>query len=295
METVEKTRITVATKVNLPPEDVWKLWTEPDHIVHWNHASDDWQTTKAENDLRPGGRFNFRMESVKDNDGFDFSGVYNEIDPHNYIEYTMDDGRKVQVEFFHREDGTVITEAFESEQEHTIDLQREGWQAILDNFRSYAETPDDTEMLHFETEINCSPEIVYKTMLDKERFKDWTSDFNSTSRFEGTWEKGSKMRFLATNKDGTTGGMISIVRENIPNQLVSIEYIGIMQNDEEITSGPEVNRWKGSESYTFTPMSGRTLLFIDMECNKEFKSYFEETYPKALEKLRIICESEAKG
>lgn len=295
METIEKTRITVGTKVNLPKEKVWQLWTDPVHIVHWNHASDDWHTVRAENDLRAGGRFNFRMESIKDNEGFDFTGIYDKIEPFNYIEYTLDDGRKVQVEFFQREDGTVVTEAFESENEHSIDLQREGWQAILDNFRYYAETPDQTEMLHFETEINCSPEIVYKTMLDKERFKDWTSDFNTTSRFEGSWEKGSKMRFLGTNKDGTTGGMLSIVRENIPERFVSIEHLGIVQNDEEITSGPEVDRWKGTESYTFTPMSGGTLLFIDMECNKEFKSYFEETYPRALERLKTICETEAKG
>lgn len=294
METIEKTRITVGTKVNLPKEKVWQLWTDPVHIVHWNHASDDWHTVRAENDLRAGGRFNFRMESIKDNEGFDFTGIYDKIEPFNYIEYTLDDGRKVQVEFFQREDGTVVTEAFESENEHSIDLQREGWQAILDNFRYYAETPDQTEMLHFETEINCSPEIVYKTMLDKERFKDWTSDFNTTSRFEGSWEKGSKMRFLGTNKDGTTGGMLSIVRENIPERFVSIEHLGIVQNDEEITSGPEVDRWKGTESYTFTPMSGGTLLFIDMECNKEFKSYFEETYPRALERLKTICETEAK-
>lgn len=294
MEIIEKTRITVATKVSLPLEKVWDLWTDPDHIIHWNHASEDWHTTRAENDLRAGGRFNFRMESIKDNDGFDFSGVYDKIEPYRLIEYILDDGRKVQIEFFSREDGTVVTEAFESEQEHSIDLQREGWQAILDNFRNYAQTPDDTEMLHFETEISCTPEIAYNTMLNKERFKEWTSDFNTTSRFEGTWEKGSKMHFLATNKDGTTGGMISIVRENIPNQFVSIEYMGIILDGNEITSGPEVNRWKGTESYTFTPMNGRTLLFVDMDCNKEFKSYFEETYPKALEKLRIICESEAK-
>src|SRR5688500_12458492 len=99
METANKTSITVETIVKAPVEKVWKFWTAPEHITKWNNASDDWHTPFAEHDLRTGGKFLARMEAKDGSFGFDFGGVYHEVKPNELIEYTMDDGRKVSINF----------------------------------------------------------------------------------------------------------------------------------------------------------------------------------------------------
>ena len=131
--------ITVKTLVKAPVKKVWKLWTTPGDIMNWNNASQDWHTPAAENDLRAGGKFNSRMEARDGSAGFDFSGVYDEVEKYRVIAYTMDDGRKVKVSFTGMGAETGIVEVFDAEAENSIELQRDGWQAILDNFRNYAE------------------------------------------------------------------------------------------------------------------------------------------------------------
>lgn len=132
--------ITVETTVNVPIEKVWEYWTEPKHITQWNSASEDWTSPSAENDLKPGGRFKFRMEAKDKSEGFDFGGTYNEVERHSSISYSMDDGRKVEVTFESVDGKTKITERFDPETENTEEMQRAGWQAILDNFKKYAES-----------------------------------------------------------------------------------------------------------------------------------------------------------
>ena len=139
METTTKTNITVETTVNAPVEKVWKYWTQPEHLMKWNSASDDWHTPRAENDLRVGGKFSARMEAKDGSFGFDFGGVYDAVRTNDYIEYTLGDGRKVSVTFKRDGDKTKVTETFEAESENSVELQRGGWQAILDNFKKYTE------------------------------------------------------------------------------------------------------------------------------------------------------------
>jgi uncharacterized protein YndB with AHSA1/START domain len=139
MATQETTVITVQTTVNAPVGKVWEYWTNPEHLKKWNTASDDWHTTKAENDLRKGGSFSARMEAKDGSFGFDFSGIYDDVITNEYIEYTLGDGRKVKVYFNEVDSATTITEEFDAENENPVEMQRGGWQAILDNFRKYAE------------------------------------------------------------------------------------------------------------------------------------------------------------
>jgi len=131
--------ITVRVIINIPVERVWEYWTEPRHIMKWNNASDDWYTPKAENDLRAGGKFLSRMEARDGSMGFDFSGKYSKIVPLKLIEYILDDERKVQVRFEPVGEKTMIIEVFDAEQENPIEMQKTGWQAILDNFKKYTE------------------------------------------------------------------------------------------------------------------------------------------------------------
>lgn len=140
MTTTAATKITVETTVKAPVEKVWEFWSAPEHITQWNTASDDWHTPRADNDLRPGGKFSARMEAKDGSFGFDFGGVYDTVKQHQLIEYTIGDGRKVSVRFDGKGNETHVAETFEAEGTNPIEMQRGGWQAILDNFKKYTET-----------------------------------------------------------------------------------------------------------------------------------------------------------
>jgi uncharacterized protein YndB with AHSA1/START domain len=131
--------ITVTTTISAPVERVWRSFTDPSQITAWNNASDDWHTTRATNDLRVGGSFDYRMEARDGSIGFNFIGTYDEIVPTEKITYTMADGRKAVVTF--KEEGgiTRVTETFDPENENSIEMQRGGWQAILDNLKKHVE------------------------------------------------------------------------------------------------------------------------------------------------------------
>ena len=139
MATQDKTIITVENTINAPVEKVWQYWTKPEHITQWNNASDDWHTPRAENDLRVGGSFVSRMEAKDGSFGFDFGGVYDAITTNEYIEYTIGDGRKVKITFTADGNKTKVVESFEAESMNSIEMQKGGWQAILDNFKKYTE------------------------------------------------------------------------------------------------------------------------------------------------------------
>ena len=139
METKQRTIISVDTTVKAPIYQVWEMWTTPEHIIKWNNASADWHTTFAKNDLRKGGRFLFRMEAKDRSSGFDFDGVYDEVKINQVIEYTLSDARKVRILFTDNDDKIKIVESFETEESNTIEIQRDGWQNILNNFKTYAE------------------------------------------------------------------------------------------------------------------------------------------------------------
>ena len=139
MDTDNLSKITVETTVNEPIEKVWKYWTEPQHIINWNNASDDWHTPFSENDVRAGGKFISRMEAKDGSFGFDFGGIYDEVRRYELISYILGDGRKVKITFSDQQNKTKITEIFEAEQTNSTTLQQKGWQAILDNFKKYTE------------------------------------------------------------------------------------------------------------------------------------------------------------
>lgn len=139
MDTQQATVITVENTINAPVAKVWEFWSKPEHITKWCSASNDWHTPRAENDLRTGGKFLSRMEAKDGSFGFDFGGVYDEVRNNEYIEYTMGDGRKVKITFSANGDTTKVVESFDAESTNPVEMQRGGWQAILDNFKKYTE------------------------------------------------------------------------------------------------------------------------------------------------------------
>lgn len=140
MTATEKTKITIEANVHAPIDKVWKYWNEPSAIIKWNSAHPSWHCPKAENDLRVGGKISSRMEAVDGSAGFEFWGIYTEIKNHELIAYTLGDDRKVQITFLSEGDTTRIVEIFEAESENPIEMQREGWQAILNNFKIFTES-----------------------------------------------------------------------------------------------------------------------------------------------------------
>jgi uncharacterized protein YndB with AHSA1/START domain len=134
--------ITVETSIEAPIEKVWEFWSKPAHIMNWNFASSDWCCPSVINDLRPNGEFNWRMEAKDGSIGFDFIGTYNQIKENELITYKMSDDRNVEIKFSASENGVKLTETFEAEGTNADELQRAGWQAILENFKKYVESTD---------------------------------------------------------------------------------------------------------------------------------------------------------
>ncbi len=127
-------------------------------------------------------------------------------------------------------------------------------------------------------------------MTSKSTYEHWTSVFNPTSTWEGSWEKGNKMLFVGVDEKGEKGGMVSRIAENLPNRFVSVQHYGLVKGDKEVTEGPEVEKWaNGFENYTFEENQGTTTVTVDLDATEDFLDYMNQTYPKALDKLKELC------
>jgi 4-hydroxy-3-methylbut-2-enyl diphosphate reductase IspH len=148
--------------------------------------------------------------------------------------------------------------------------------------------------LQFKVSINAPATKVYDLMLginSKSTYEHWTSVFNPTSTYKGKWDKGNKVLFIGVDEHGEKGGMVSKIAENIPNQFVSIQHYGLLTSGKEITEGPDVEKWaNGFENYSFEENNGTTTVTVDIDTIEDFLDYMNETYPKALAKLKEICE-----
>jgi uncharacterized protein YndB with AHSA1/START domain len=132
-------KITINALVNANAKKTWDYYTQPQHITKWNFASDDWQCPSASNDMRVGGKYAARMEAKDGSFGFDFEAVYVEVKAGESFTYTLEDSRKVIVSFVSKNSDTEIVIIFDAETENSIDLQKQGWQSILNNFKKYTE------------------------------------------------------------------------------------------------------------------------------------------------------------
>ncbi len=133
-------KITVQVLISADIEQVWEMWTKAEHITKWNFASEDWHCPSAKNNLKPEGKFKYTMASKDGSMSFDLEGEYDEVDIYERIAYTLEDGREVIVVFDEMDGQCQLTESFDPEDENSQDMQREGWQAILNNFKKYVES-----------------------------------------------------------------------------------------------------------------------------------------------------------
>lgn len=148
--------------------------------------------------------------------------------------------------------------------------------------------------LQFKVNINAPVTKIYDFMLgikSKSTYEQWASKFNPSSTYEGSWDKGNKILFVGVDEKGEKGGMVSRIAENIPNRFVSIQHYGLLMGNKEITEGPEVEKWaNGFENYTFEENNGTTTVTVDLDVTEDFFDYMNQTYPKALGKLKELCE-----
>lgn len=146
----------------------------------------------------------------------------------------------------------------------------------------------------YSTTVHKDARSVYRKMLgldDITDYKGWTSIFNPTSTYRGSWEKGAAIQFIGVDADGKVGGMVSEIAANEPARFVSIRHLGILKEGKEILDGPDVEGWAGClENYSFSEIDGKTTVTVDVDVNEDYIDYFNEKYPKALEQLKAIAE-----
>jgi uncharacterized protein YndB with AHSA1/START domain len=136
---MSNSQIRIEALISATPSKVWSYWTKPEHITQWNFAAPEWHCPKATNDLKVGGKYSARMEARDGSFGFDFEAIYDEVIDQRRLVYTMEDGRKVTTSFVGLGDGTKVVTIFDAETQNPEEMQKNGWQSILDNFRKYVE------------------------------------------------------------------------------------------------------------------------------------------------------------
>jgi hypothetical protein len=150
------------------------------------------------------------------------------------------------------------------------------------------------QRLQFTKEINAAAQKVYETMLglrDKSTYEHWTSAFNPTSTYEGSWEQGSKIHFVGVDENGKKGGMVSEIKEHEPAKFISIRHYGFLDGEIEVTTGEEVEKWAGGhENYSYQENNGITTVTVDIDTLDEYLDYFNNTYPLALDQLKALSE-----
>ncbi len=219
--------ITVEARIQAPVEKVWQIWTEPRHITRWCAASDDWHTPRAENDPRTGGRFAQRMEAKDGSFGFEFEGVYDAAIPNELLEYSLGDGRKVKIVFTSDGEETTVTETFDAETENPVEMQRGGWQAILDHFKTYAEwTAHPQRELVGSRVIDAPIALVWQAWTDPKHLAKWwgPNGFSNTfSDFE--FREHGPSRFVMHGPDGANYDNELAYVEIVPHRKIVLDHV----------------------------------------------------------------------
>lgn len=270
---------------------VWTAYNQPNHIVRWNAASDDWHCPQSQVDLRPGGRFCNRMESRDGAYAFDFEGEYRQVTFEKSLHYVLDDGRHAWVNFEAMGNNCQVKVDFEAENIHPHEMQQQGWQAILDRFAAYTERLKGLKPLHFEQQIAATPEKVEATMLGAETYPVWTLAFNGSSGYKGSWEEGEEIIFLGKNENGKEVGMVGEIAIHRPAEYVAISFTGLWDDGQAIYADEQVAAFKDTrEEYRFVKRDGGTLLVVDIDDVGEHYEHFMEIWPKALLDLKKLAE-----
>lgn len=276
-------RITVTATINEDAKKVWDFYMDPEHITKWNFADPSWHCPMASNEIKVGGRYFARMEAKDGSFGFDFEAIYDEIEVGESFTYTFGD-RKATVEFKCAGNQTEITIVFDAEKENPIEMQKGGWQAILNNFKNYVEQLKlEFKKVSFTIQINAGKEKVWEALWSEANYEKWTSVFGEGNKAISDWKEGSKIQFVA--KDGA--GLFSIIEKKATNEHIVFKHLGEMKNGEEIA-----NEWAGAkEKYFLSEINGITTIDVEIDTKEEYTDYFNGAFPKALQIVKQISET----
>ncbi len=317
-------KIILTTTINATPEQCYNSYLDPQDNKRWNTAGFGWTVGFTKIDAKVGGSFAVEYKYAVGKYDFILGGVYTKLVQNRLIRYDMPqnmaefkvNARKVEVGF---EDNNVVSEkaprqsatatpqegnlnenlqmgnstkvtiTFDAEEMNSIERQEQGWQAILNNFKTFVERKSNPNnaALNKSVVINSSAEKVWNAIVDNENYKLWTAQFCAGSYYEGEMTYDSKIRFLSPNKSGLS----SVVRVCIPNFQISFEHLGFIKDGVEDLDNPEFSGWKGArETYTLREENGKTTLEIYQEMTINEPEFFDKSWDKALAIIKQIAE-----
>ncbi len=276
-------KITIQTIVSADKKKVWDYYTEPKHIVNWNFASDNWCCPGAENDLRIGGKYKARMEAKDKSVGFDFEAVYNEIVEGEKFTYTMEDGREVNGSFEDLDGKTKVTIIFDAEKENSEEMQKDGWQSILNQFKSYVEKQQKEIIAKASVNVDASPSQVWEALTNSERVKQYMFGAEVIS----TWKEGTPIKWKGEWKGKTfedKGKILKIESE----QLLKYTHFSPLTGKEDKTENYH------TVTIRLNAEDNQTNITLTQEGNgtEQEKEHSEKNWQMMLENLKKIVENE---
>jgi uncharacterized protein YndB with AHSA1/START domain len=283
--------ISISQNIKASPSQVFESYLNPKDNQRWQNAGGGWSTGFVNIDAQNGGRFEAEFKAADGVNDFVFGGTFDQIIPNQKINYTMDDGRKSEVLFEEiSPNQTKVSINFEAENQNSAELQQQGWNQILVNFKTFVERKVNPKnaILVKNIEIKTSKEKVWETLLDQQSYQKWTAIFCEGSYYEGEMKLNNKIWFLSPGKSGLS----SLVKVLIPGFQVSFEHLGAVKNGVEDFESPEFLGWKGArETYTLTEKNGITNLEIYQDLTKTELEMFDKMWDKSLQKIKELSEN----
>jgi uncharacterized protein YndB with AHSA1/START domain len=282
--------INISQNIKASPNQVFESYLNSKDNQRWQNAGGGWSTGFVNIDAQNGGKFEAEFKAADGINDFVFGGTFDQIIPNKKINYTIEGGRKAEVLFEEiSPNETKVSINFEAETQNSIDLQRQGWNQILVNFKTFVErkvNPKNAILLK-NIEIKSSKEKVWKVLLDQQNYQKWTASFCEGSYYEGEMKLNNKIWFLAPDKSGLS----SLVKVLIPGFQVSFEHIGAVKNGIEDFDSPGFVGWKGArETYTLNEKDDFTNLEIYQDLTKTELEMFDQMWNKALQTIKELSE-----
>lgn len=281
--------ITISTTINAPIANVFNSYLNPQDNLRWNTAGYGWTNDYAKIDAIAGGEFHIGYKSPDEKNDFDFNGKYIEIVKDKLIKSELGDGRKVEVNFEAEDEKTHVTIIFDAEEENSLDLQKQGWSAILENFKKFVERKSNPKNASITKNIviQATKEKVWKMLLEDKPYRQWTSSFTEGSYYEGEMKYDGKIMFLSPSGTGISSKIVVF----IPNFQISFEHLGGVKDGIEDFKSSEFEGWKyARETYTLNGVDGKVNLQIYVEVTKNEEQMMSDLWDKALAELKKMCE-----
>lgn len=273
-------KITIGVQIEKQVDIVWSYWTKAAHIKHWYFASEDWWVPWVEQQFEVGHKFIYRMASKDGKMGFDFTGRYTDIKANESITYVLEDDREVITTFEVIDDTVYLKQVFETEDDSSAEMQKQGWQAILNQFKGYTES--DWIRFTLQKHMETTPEVVYHYLTDNDKYMSWAHVFSDDSKFYGDWVEGGEITFVDHRESGT----VALVENIIPNELIHMKHIKLLKGDSLDETSDEALIWIGTlERYELHKSEDGVLVDVMIECHESYVGFIRDSWIEALNEI----------